>query len=345
MIIETRTPARAALIGNPSDGFNGVTISFTFDAFYASVKLWESPELEIRPWHMDSTTFVSIEDLVHNITNYGYYGGIRLIKAIIKVFYDYCRELGIELDRKNFTIAYSSNIPLRVGLAGSSGIITSAIRALMCFYGISIPKQTLPNLILGAETDELKIGAGLQDRVVQTYGGLVYMDFDKELMKRGFGLYENLEYRFLPPLFIAYDDSYTEGTELFHNPLRERYQRGDREVIDSLQAIADCARYFRKALEAGDIDEMNRLMNDNLELRCRLQPVNNLNRRLIEAARGAGASVKLCGSSGAVVGIYHNENMYRRLEENYRAIGAQVLKPRIVEYPFDIPENSASVPR
>ncbi len=345
MIIETRTPARAALIGNPSDGFNGVTISFTFDAFCASVKLWESPELEIRPWRMDSTTFVSMEDLVHNVTSYGYYGGIRLIKAIIKVFYDYCRELGIELDRKNFTITYCSNIPIRVGLAGSSGIITAVIRALMRFYGVSIPKQTLPNLILRAETDELKIGAGLQDRVAQTYGGLVYMDFDKELMKRGFGLYENLDYKSLPPLFIAYDDSYTEGTELFHNPLRERYQRGDREVIDSLQAIADCARQFRKALAVGDMEEMERLMKENLELRLRLQPVNDLNRRLIEAARGAGACAKLCGSSGAVVGIYRDEDMYYRLQENYRAISAQLLKPRIVEYPFDTPENSAPVPR
>ena len=162
------------------------------------------------------------------------------------------------------------------------------------------------------------------------------MDFDKELMKRGFGLYENLDYKPLPPLFIAYDDSYTEGTELFHNPLRERYQQGDREVLEAIQAIADCARLFRKALETGDVEEMERLMKENLELRLRLQPVNDLNRRLIEAARRAAAYAKLCGSSGGVVGFYHDEAMYRRLEESYRAIGASLLKARIVEYPFDV---------
>lgn len=335
MIIETRTPARAALIGNPSDGFNGVTIAFTFDNFCAGVRLWESPELEIRPWRMDRLVFRSLEDLVHNVTNYGYYGGTRLIKAIIKVFYDYCAELGIHLDRKNFTIMYASTIPVRVGLAGSSGIITSVLRALMRFYGVSIPQEVMPNLILQAESKELKIGAGLQDRVVQTYGGLVYMDFDKELMKRGFGHYENLDVKLLPPLFVAYDDSATEGTELFHNPLRERYQRGERVVIDSLNLIAEGARQFRTYLEQGDIGSMERLLDENFDLRCKIQQVSPLNQRLVAAARSVGVSAKLCGSGGAVVGICRDEETYRRLGEAYQKIGATLLRPRVVEYPFD----------
>ena len=41
-----------------------------------------------------------------------------------------------------------------------------------------------PNLILNVEVDELHINAGLQDRVVQVYGGVVCMDFAKDLMER-----------------------------------------------------------------------------------------------------------------------------------------------------------------
>ncbi|HEY64218.1 MAG TPA: GHMP kinase [Caldilineae bacterium] len=332
MIIRTRTPARAGLIGNPSDGFNGVTISFTFDAFWAEVELWESPELEIRPAPRDATRFASIDDLVHSVTNYGYYGGIRLIKAIIKVFADYCQSLGIELDRKNFTISYRSNIPLRVGLAGSSAIIASTLKALMRFYGVSIPKQIMPNLILKAETEELKIGAGLQDRVVQTYGGVVYMDFDRELMTRGFGHYENLDPALLPPLFIAYDDSATEGTEVFHNDVRERYARGEKLVVETMEAIAEGARQFRKAMEEGDLDEMERLINRNFELRSQIYQINDLNRRLIQTAREAGASVKFCGSGGAVIGICRDEEMFHRLQKGYQAIGATILRPRVITY-------------
>ncbi len=44
-----------------------------------------------------------------------------------------------------------------------------------------------PNLVLAAE-EELGITAGLQDRVVQVYGGVVYMDFDRGLMARSGGV-------------------------------------------------------------------------------------------------------------------------------------------------------------
>jgi glucuronokinase len=335
MIIRTRTPARAGLIGNPSDGFNGVTIAFTFDAFWAEVALWESPELEILPSARDITRFASIEDLVRTVSDFGHYGGIRLIKAIIKVFADYCWEHAIALDDRNFTISYRSTIPLRVGLAGSSAIITSAFKALMQFYGVSISQEIMPNLILKAETQELKIGAGLQDRVAQVYGGLVYMDFNREVMSRGYGHYESLDPRLLPPLYIAYDDSSTEGTEVFHNDVRERYARGEKLVMETMEAIAENARSFRKALTAGDIDEMNWRLNRNFDLRSQIYRINVLNRRLIETARALGASSKFCGSGGAVLGICRDDEMFYRLQEAYQAMGVSVVRPHVVAYGVD----------
>ena len=51
-----------------------------------------------------------------------------------------------------------------------------------------------PNLVLSVERDELGINAGLQDRVIQAYEGLMFMDFDKELMSsRGYGEYTRLD--------------------------------------------------------------------------------------------------------------------------------------------------------
>ena len=43
MIIQTRAYARAGLIGNPSDGYFGKTISFILKNFSARVTLYESP--------------------------------------------------------------------------------------------------------------------------------------------------------------------------------------------------------------------------------------------------------------------------------------------------------------
>jgi len=43
MIIETRAYARAGLLGNPSDGYFGKTISVIVRNFGASITLWPSP--------------------------------------------------------------------------------------------------------------------------------------------------------------------------------------------------------------------------------------------------------------------------------------------------------------
>ncbi len=39
-----------------------------------------------------------------------------------------------------------------------------------------------------AAEQELGIAAGLQDRVIQVFGGAVYMDFDRNLMQRSGGI-------------------------------------------------------------------------------------------------------------------------------------------------------------
>ena len=116
MIIRTKTFARAGLIGNPSDGYFGKTISFSVQNFAAHITLYESPELEIKFHRNDQLMFKSMRHLVEDIRFSGYYGGVRLIKATVKKFYEYCQEEQISLKERNFTISYDSNVPLRAGL-------------------------------------------------------------------------------------------------------------------------------------------------------------------------------------------------------------------------------------
>ena len=141
--------------------------------------LYETPELEIVPAEYDSNVFNSIRELSEDVDFYGYYGGIRLLKAAVKRYYQYCLEHGLDIHEKNFTIRYDSDIPYRLGLAGSSAIITACVKALMQFYNVDIPRHEMANLVLAVEAEELEISAGLQDRVVQAYNSPVYMDFNR----------------------------------------------------------------------------------------------------------------------------------------------------------------------
>ena len=331
MMIETRAYARAGLVGNPSDGYFGKTISVILRNFSARVVCYESPQLNIAPCQQDKMSFGSIGDLVSDVQHNGYYGGLRLIKASIKRFSDYCAEHSIALDGRNFTLEYATNIPIRVGLAGSSGIVTATMRALMQFYQVDILPAQLASLVLSVELDELAIGAGLQDRVIQTYEGVVFMDFEQATMEaRGYGHYESLDPAQLPPLFVAYHENLSEGTEVTHNDLRSRFKRGDREVQDAMREFAGLAQSVRDLLMEGKGGEIGPLLSENFALRSSLIEVSEGNKQLVALAAGQGAHAKLAGSGGAVIGSYDGDpERLAALKVAFESMGGHLIDPII----------------
>lgn len=331
MIIRTKAYPRVGLIGNPSDGYFGKTISFAFSNFSAEVTLYESPELEILASEKDQSCFKNIRSLVKDVELHGYYGGIRLLKATVKRFFDYCTENQIQIHSKNFTLRYQSDIPHSVGLAGSSAIITACLRALMTFYGVAIPKPIQAGLILSAEKDELGISAGLQDRVIQVYEGLVYMDFNKEIFdKRGHGIYEEMDVALLPKLYIAYRDDFSEPTEIFHNNIRVRFEQGEKKVCQAMLFWARLTDRFKKAMCNQNVKLMDELINSNFNRRAGIYTISESNVNMVQAARSVGASAKFTGSGGAIVGLYQDEKMFRQIKKVFSRTGIKVIKPEIV---------------
>lgn len=331
MACEAVAYARAGLIGNPSDGYFGKTISFVIRDFSARVSLYESPELRIIPSYQDQFQWDNVRDLAQDVRLNGYYGGIRLMKATIKKFLEYCdqHEIAIPAD-KNFSIRYRSTIPRRLGLGGSSALVTATLRCLMDFYEVEIPKYLQPNVILSVETEELGISAGLQDRVIQVYEGCVYMDFRRELMEtRGYGEYVEIDPALLPNLYIAFQNDLGEGSEVFHNNVRERWLQGDPQVVQAMETFAQYAETVYQLLQEGRGREIGPWLNKNFDLRRSLFALNPRHVALVEAARATGASAKYAGSGGAIVGTYEDEAMFSRLQEKLADLGAHVMKPTI----------------
>ncbi len=330
MIIETRAFARAGLLGNPSDGYFGKTISVSIRNFGARILLYESPELIIEEQAFNENQYRNMYQLVESVKLTGYYGGSRLIKAAIVKFWEYCQSENIRIDFKNFTVRYQTSIPRQVGLAGSSAIVTATFKALMKFYNIEIPPYLLPTLILKAETEELNINAGLQDRVIQVYQGCVYMDFEeKHLKKNGYGKYEPLKTGNLPNLYLAYKTELSKVSGTVLNNIKERYYAGDKLVIDTLTEIGQCAEQGREAIMNHDFEKLNQLIDKNFDLRCKIMNISESNLELVNTARKCGASAKFSGSGGAIIGMYKDDEMLRKLIVELRKINARVIKPYI----------------
>lgn len=330
--IITNSYPRAAVIGNPSDGYYGKTIAFVFGNYRAEVKLTPSQGIKITPGENDLNHFEDIDHLMGSIEQRGYYGGVRLLKASIKKFYEYVSSNGWLIEQKGFELSYSSNIPIRLGMAGSSAIVTAAVKAMMVYFEVKIEKPQLAGLILSVEKEELGISAGLQDRVAQVYESPVYMSFDRDLIEgRGFGTYIPFSAELLTNLYIAFSKESSEGSEVVHNDLRQRFDNGDRKVIRAMESFADYTDQTYQFINRNEFESVDVLINANFDLRRSICQVADNQERVIQVARSCGASAKFTGSGGAIIGRYKNEEMYQLLERKFQSEHIQVIKPIIID--------------
>ncbi len=329
--IVTKSYPRAALIGNPSDGYHGKTIAFVFSNFSVKVVLEQNTFIKINIPENEQLNHESLDSFIGHIGRFGYYGGERLVKSAIKVFLDHCKENDIRIEEKLFSISYETNVPRSLGLGGSSAIITAVIRALMIFYDVNIPNARLANLILDAETKELGITAGLQDRVAQAYAHPVYMDFNKEhLTQFGIGKYETFNSDLLSHLYIAYKVSNSESSEVVHSDLRMRYNNGEEDVVRVIERLGDITDEFYELLKNRNLDDMNGLINENFDIRTSIMDISKSNQKMIDVARSCEVSAKFTGSGGAIIGMYKSDSELINLRSEMMKIGAEVFLPKVV---------------
>ena len=324
--------ARAGLLGNPSDGYFGKTISCLVKNFSAAVVLEESVRIELLPNpQFDPMVFDSIESLRATYRTQGYYGGMRLLQAACKRFADVCAEGDLRLDAPPFTLRYHTDIPQQVGLSGSSAIVIATLRALIRWYDVenSFPRERFPGLALSVEAEVLGITSGLQDRVIQTYGGVVYMDFDRALLEsRGYGEYESLTPSSLPPLFLAYVMQPSDSGK-FHSDVRRRWLEGDTEAHQAMLTFAGFAAEGKTAMASGDHRRIAELFGQAFQLRRSLFGDNVLgpyNLRMVALANQHGFQATTCGSGGAIVGLLGDSEQNAAFAHSLEAEGYRFLQ-------------------
>ena len=93
---------------------------------------------------------------------------------------------------------------------------------------------------------------------------------------------------------------------------------------------ADLTVKVRDALIAKQPEKIGALLNANFDKRCEIYQMGAGNLKMVETARGVGATAKFTGSGGAIVGTYEDEGMYQKLVESLEPLGMAVLKPQIV---------------
>jgi glucuronokinase len=133
--------ARAALAGNPSDGFAGAVLA----CCVGELRAWAQAEHAAEPTSDPPSA---------------------LVDAAIARF-----------GRGPCAVRWGTDVPREVGLGGSSAIVTAAVRALCALHGHELQAGELAEMVLAVEAEDVGIAAGPQDRYAQAHGGLLLMDF------------------------------------------------------------------------------------------------------------------------------------------------------------------------
>jgi len=337
-LISTTVPSRVGILGNPSDGYGGRTLALAVPHFSATVDLEEADRLEIVVNFDDEPTWDSVGDLVDRVDCHGYGTGPQLLAATVRTFADVASfEVASGADvspvlsgfgSARFRLTYRTSIPRQVGLAGSSALVIAALRCLAEFTGLDIPDHILPSVALRVETEQLGVTAGLQDRVVQTYGGLVAMHFGEMETDARFGVthgeYHRVDADHLPPLFVAYREAAAEPSDQFHRVLRRRFEDGDATIRDVLHHLAGLALEGEAALRWKDPGRFAALIAGNMRLRRQLGRIAESQLELVDLADTCDAAATFAGSGGAIVGAYDDDEHLARIAAALRTVDAVV---------------------
>jgi len=99
-------------------------------------------------------------------------------------------------------------------------------------------------------------------------------------------------------------------------------------VHATMRELGAVAVEARAALLAGDVARLHELVDFNFELRRRIVPIRESHGRMVEVARGCGASAHFTGSGGAITGVCADED-FARLKQQLSALGCRVLRPQV----------------
>lgn len=319
---------RLALLGNPSDAYFGRVLAMAFSDFAARavVELGGRSKSDGGQIVIGGCSFGDPRDLRSLLPGEGIEGGARLQLAALHQFQLHAPDAVVALIDRGARLSFESDIPRQAGLAGSSAIVIATLRALCVATDRELSAFELAEAALRAETEDLGIAAGPQDRVIQSYQGLLFMDFAPP---RDPARYQEIDSGLLPPLFVVFGSLPGQDSGRVHVDVRGRFLRGDEDVVAAMDVFAETADAGLAALRSGDAAGFRTAVDRNFDLRADLFRLGPSDRILIDLGRAHGAAMKFPGSGGAALGVARDVAHRQVLIDVFRARGFGALAPQL----------------
>ncbi len=190
-------------------------------------------------------------------------------------------------DDVGFDVHIESDIPLGAGLGSSAAVVVAAIDAATRERGLTLETAELADRAFQTEYEVQKGEASRADTFCSATGGAVRVEGED---------CRSIDAPELP-FVIGFDGGAGDTGELVAGVRTLRSEYGF--AADTVTAIGDLVRHGETVLEAGDVEELGRLMDVNHGLLSALGVSSRSLDAMVWAARDAGAvGAKLTGAGG-----------------------------------------------
>lgn len=287
-----RCPARAVLAGNPSDWFGGSVVAVPINDLRAMAVATSSDTFAVR----------SVDPYVY-----------RVLRATGDAFVDHCGSL------PNVRLSASTEIPIGVGLGGSSAIVIAGLRALGAWTNERWEPNELASVALSVERDRLGINAVPSDHLLQATGSAAVVDC-AELNATVVAIPSDWT------IFVAWAPGGDPHSDTGLRSVQRRFARGDVGVQKAISELVAQAGAAATAINERNMSALGTAINQTFEVRTSILDVDPRQRELVDIGRQLGAAVNCGITPGAIVGLARDPGDINAIRDAYQRAGAHVVR-------------------
>lgn len=293
MTLISRSPVRISFGGGGTDlasyyeKYGGVVVSAAINKYFYTI-------LEIRL--DDRIQLISSDLQVHHT---------------VKDFYDLKLGKGLDIPvavlkhfnvQRGLNLFMASEIPPGTGLGSSGAVTVNIINILNELERLKLTKGEMAELAYNIEYNELGMPIGKQDEYAAAFGGVNFMQFNKDgtVEVEPLKIAREVRVRMEDDIMLFFTGRTRESSKILKS--QDKSTKDDKgEVVDSLHQIKKIAFEVKKALEIGDLTEFGKLLDESWQIKKNLaKGISNPKiDKMYELAKKNGAlGGKLTGAGG-----------------------------------------------
>lgn len=256
-VLRARAPLRVSFAGGGTDVSpfpereGGAVLSGTISAYaYSTLRPRSDGRITVKSLDYGTSIGFDINEPVE------FDGQLDLPKAAISRI---CAIDGA-MPVTGFDLFLHTNAPPGSGLGSSSAVMVSVIGLMAAHCGLDLTPYDVADLAYRLEREDLGIPGGSQDQYAAAFGGFNYMEFtDSGVVVNPLRIRESTVHELEHNMLLAFTGQ-TRVSDHIIEDQRSRYETGQAEALEGLQAQKYLAQEMKKALVKGQVNQIGHLL-------------------------------------------------------------------------------------